>query len=289
MKLLFTIPDDSVNVSNQYLQVLEMTKVLQNKVDFFVLVEKKYPVLLRLLIILYARLKGYKKAFIYYSYSSLIFAKLFCFKTYFWHCYWQLKTDYLLILCLKLADCLVTGTKIMAQKYKEIYKIDNIKILPSWINLEVFEVKKAKNKKKTILFCGRNSLSKGVDWLAEISKKIAIKIVFDVPNRDIPRLLSEADLLISPSRGEGFPRIIIEAMAAGIPFVTTNVGGINNITTRLQKRYLVNFGDTNNLILRCKEILSDENVYRNLVADGKNQVKKYEIIKVGKKFYNLFI
>ena len=37
---------------------------------------------------------------------------------------------------------------------------------------------------------------------------------------------------------------VLEAMAAGVPFVTTNIGGINDIVTKFQKQCLINFGDT---------------------------------------------
>ena len=43
--------------------------------------------------------------------------------------------------------------------------------------------------------------------------------------RDIPRLMSAADVFLLSSISEGIPLTFIEAMAAGLPVVTTNVGG----------------------------------------------------------------
>jgi glycosyltransferase involved in cell wall biosynthesis len=47
--------------------------------------------------------------------------------------------------------------------------------------------------------------------------------------RDIPRLLQAADLCIISSRSEGFPLVMIEALHAGAPIVSTNVSGVMEI------------------------------------------------------------
>lgn len=56
---------------------------------------------------------------------------------------------------------------------------------------------------------------------------------------DVPELLAAADLSVLPSHQEGFSNAIIEAMAAGLPMVVTDVGGNSEAVVDGQTGYVV--------------------------------------------------
>ena len=61
--------------------------------------------------------------------------------------------------------------------------------------------------------------------------------------RDIPQLLAAADIFLLTSVSEGIPLTLIEAMAAGLPCVSTSVGGTAEVVADGKTGFLVRAGD----------------------------------------------
>ncbi len=77
------------------------------------------------------------------------------------------------------------------------------------------------------------------------------------PRTDVPSLLKIADCFIFPSRTEGLPNALLEAMAAGKPIVTTDVPGCRDLIAHEQTGLLVPYGDTRALSAAIVRLLSD--------------------------------
>ena len=60
-----------------------------------------------------------------------------------------------------------------------------------------------------------------------------------VEHERMPAYYAQADLLVLPSRREGFPLVLPEAMASGLPVVATTVGGVPEIVTDSETGLLV--------------------------------------------------
>lgn len=57
-----------------------------------------------------------------------------------------------------------------------------------------------------------------------------VRLIGEVPNRRIQDYFAAADVFFMPSEEEGFPHVLLEAMAAGIPYVASDVGAVREIT-----------------------------------------------------------
>lgn len=106
----------------------------------------------------------------------------------------------------------------------------------------------------------------------KLEKKI--KLIGRVENRKIPKLLASADLFVRLSRKEGFGVSFLEAMAAGLPLVATQVGGITDFVSHKQTGLLVEPEEPQEAAKAIELILTDKKLYNSLQQKGRQLVKE---------------
>jgi len=74
---------------------------------------------------------------------------------------------------------------------------------------------------------------------------------------DVPALLAAADLFVLPSRSEAFPNGAIEAMAAGLPVVASDVGGLRDLVDPGRTGILVPPADPDALAGAMRSLVAD--------------------------------
>ena len=84
-----------------------------------------------------------------------------------------------------------------------------------------------------------------------------------VSNPDLPQLLNQARAFVLPSLFEGQPRVLLEAMACGIPTIGSNVAGINNLIEHRVTGYLCDT-DAKGIASALGEVLSQPELMRAL-------------------------
>jgi glycosyltransferase involved in cell wall biosynthesis len=95
-----------------------------------------------------------------------------------------------------------------------------------------------------------------------------IEIMAAKPNPETLRLISKASVLALPSRCEGLARVLIEGMAAGVPLVGSDVGGIPFLIRDGENGFVVPCGDVHSLEVRLRQLMSDPELRRKMGASG---------------------
>jgi glycosyltransferase involved in cell wall biosynthesis len=162
------------------------------------------------------------------------------------------------------------------------------------------------------LFVGRLSFLKGGDFLYAIAERLGvadvpirivavgrmdlpgleqqlqahpmIELVGPRPNKDVLSYLQASDMLILPSRAEGFPRALIEAMACGLPAVVFGVGGVRDILGPLQQRFVVPGRDIASFVSAISELAESPALREALGAENLESVQRFSTERVAEMF-----
>jgi glycosyltransferase involved in cell wall biosynthesis len=86
---------------------------------------------------------------------------------------------------------------------------------------------------------------------------------------DIPDLLARSDVFVLSSRSEGFPVSVLEAMAAGLPVVATDVGGVAEAVEDGETGLLVPAADAEAVARALERLVVDGALRRRLGAAGR--------------------
>ena len=91
---------------------------------------------------------------------------------------------------------------------------------------------------------------------------------------DVPELLAHADVFALSSRSEGAPLSILEAMAAGLPVVSSRVGGVPELVVDGETGLLVPPGDPAAMAAALGHLISDAGLRRRLGASGRKRAER---------------
>ena len=119
-----------------------------------------------------------------------------------------------------------------------------------------------------------------------------VKWAGHVSENEKAAILAEADIYVSSASHAGFGLVFLEAMAAGLPIVATNVGGQLDFLEQNKNALLVPANDTESLVKALVKLANDLELRRRMSDNNLTKVKdyywdnlagKFEAVLAGKK------
>jgi glycosyltransferase involved in cell wall biosynthesis len=193
-----------------------------------------------------------------------------------------------------------------------------IAVIPNGVNLEKFKVGERAWQPPRLLFVGRIVYQKGLDLLldalAQLKQPVwTLDIVGDGPrmeklqaqakelgiaNRlnflgwqhgdELVRRYTEANLFVYPSRHEGMPNAVLEAMACGLPVLASQIAGNEELVAHKETGLLVPSEDANALQIALGELLPDSAARQRMGAAARKRVEaQYSWQRVGQEYLEL--
>jgi glycosyltransferase involved in cell wall biosynthesis len=105
---------------------------------------------------------------------------------------------------------------------------------------------------------------------------------------DIPRVLAASDIFALPSFREGTPRVILEAMASGLPVVATDIAGIPEQVKDGESGYLIPTGTPSALTDRLNELLSNPDLRKQMGEKGYERAERFSVETMLKELDSLY-
>lgn len=160
---------------------------------------------------------------------------------------------------------------------------------------------------KVVLFIGKLNHRKGVDLLLECAKRMQETyfiligegnirtsyknciFVDPQPNHELTKWYNVADVFLLPSRSEGTPVVILEALSCGIPVIASKVGGIPDLIKDGATGYLIEPGDVDILEERMRDLLQNPEKRRQMGLQGrKNMIENYDNLKIAERIKQVY-
>ncbi len=92
---------------------------------------------------------------------------------------------------------------------------------------------------------------------------------------DVGPFLDEADVFVLSSRSEGMPLSVLEAMAAGLPVIASDVGGLREVVVEGETGFLVPPGDPGALAARLASLAGDSDLLELLGDGGRRRAEEH--------------
>ena len=92
---------------------------------------------------------------------------------------------------------------------------------------------------------------------------------------DVPAVLRQASMLVLSSRVEGFPNVLLEAMAARVPIITTPAGDAAELVRAAQAGMVVEHADVARIAQCLQELAKSTELRRRLGENGRRYVARY--------------
>lgn len=117
-----------------------------------------------------------------------------------------------------------------------------------------------------------NTLCRELDTCGDIHSLGKIK--------DVEKIIGLADLFLLTSETESFGLAALEAMAARVPVISTNTGGVSEVNVHGFSGFLSNVGDVNDMAKNAIAILKDDATLEKFRKNAYEQARKFSIEKI---------
>jgi glycosyltransferase involved in cell wall biosynthesis len=215
------------------------------------------------------------------------------------------------------ADCIVCQSEMVKQYYTNR---NDIVIIPNPINKNAIMAQQVHERTKRVVAVGRLVPQKNFNLLIEAFQLIekefqdyTVEIYGDGPlknelqhkinglglqnriklmgiKKDIMKSIYDATVFVMSSNFEGFPNVLVESMASGLPVISTNFasGIARELIKDNENGYVVSVGNKIELSEAIKKVIANRTLQEKMSINNRSVLEKLEMKKISDEWENMF-
>lgn len=117
---------------------------------------------------------------------------------------------------------------------------------------------------------------------------IGNKVKFLGKTTEVERILCMSDLFLLTSEKESFGLSALEAMAAGVPVISSNTGGIPEVNIDGFSGYTAEVGDIETMGSKAVQLLQNDELFHQFKKQAREQAEKFSIDIIGPKYVSIY-
>lgn len=211
------------------------------------------------------------------------------------------------------SDGVTAVSRFLKEKTLTNFNINkDIEVIYNFIDIEKYKPSVDNQFKRHLASCGEKILihtsnfrivkrvTDTIRVLAKVKKEIPTKLVLigDGPDRSecerlareldlqkdviflgkqdaIEEILPSADLFLMPSQSESFGLSALEAMACGVPVISSSVGGLPELVIHNESGYIAEIGDIDRMAKYAVELLTNDKKYKTFSKNSRDRAAKH--------------
>jgi glycosyltransferase involved in cell wall biosynthesis len=176
-------------------------------------------------------------------------------------------------------------------KYKPINleRFENIsKVIVGWVGNSKFKDSFGDEDMKGVEGIIKPAISELQQEGYNIELNLADRNIKMIPQEEMPNFYNSINLYICASKAEGTPLTVLEAMAMGIPIISTDVGIVSEVLGEKGKKYILEERTKECLKDKIKELINKKEDFKEISKENLIQIKNNDWKNICLKYKEFF-
>lgn len=154
--------------------------------------------------------------------------------------------------------------------------------------IKAFDIVSKECENAKLILAGDGPERKDLEALVQKLGLQNVQFLGNIPNEQMNAVYQSADIFLNTSRVDNMPNCILEAMACGLPVISTDVGGIPYLVTNTKTGLLAPSDDSARLAELILKVIGHENYARELVEAAYASLQHYTANSVRKNWLEYY-